>query len=152
MNKLLDAFGPGAIATGESPADWREAVAFAGDLLVASGRVTVDYTAQMIAAVEEFGPYIVIAPGIALAHARTGESVLETGLALLALATPVEFGNAANDPVRLVFALSAVDHDSHIEVMSQLASALTDPRIVNSLLNATEPGAIRRILAGDLKQ
>lgn len=152
MNKLLDAFGPGAIATGESPADWREAVAFAGDLLVASGRVTVDYTAQMIAAVEKFGPYIVIAPGIALAHARTGESVLGTGLALLVLATPVEFGNAANDPVRLVFALSAVDHDSHIEVMSQLASALTDPRIVNSLLNASEPGAIRRILAGDLKQ
>lgn len=152
MTKLSDAFGPGAIAARVSAGNWREAVSAAGELLVASNRVSGAYTAEMIAAVEEFGPYIVIAPGIALAHARTGDSVIQTGLALAQLADPIEFGSEHNDPVSLVFALAAVDHDAHIEVMSQLASLLTDPEIVNSLLNASETEQIRLILSGDLKQ
>lgn len=152
MTKLLDAFGPAAIAVGQSATTWREAVTLAGDLLVASGRTEADYSAQMIAAVEEFGPYIVIAPGIALAHARTSEAVLSTGLSLATLASPVEFGNEANDPVSLVFGLAALDHESHIDVMSELAAALGNPEIVNSLLNASDSEQIRQILAGDLKQ
>lgn len=152
MTNLSDAFGPGAIATRVSAGNWREAVTAAGELLVTSGRVSAAYTGEMIAAVEEYGPYIVIAPGIALAHARTSESVLATGLSLAQLADPIEFGSEHNDPVSLVFALAAIDHDSHIEVMSQLASALTDQQIVNNLLNASESEQIRLIISGDLKQ
>ena len=43
--------------------------------------------------VDEHGPYIVIAPGLALAHARPGPEVLADGLAVVTLAEPVPFGH-----------------------------------------------------------
>lgn len=126
--------------------DRDSAIEAAGDLLVTSGRVTPDYVNQMVAAVAEFGPYIVIAPGIALAHARPGESVLATGMSLAVLASPIEFGSA-NDPVRLVFGLAAKDHDGHVEALAALASRLGDEAFVNKLLNAPTNDALANLLS-----
>lgn len=137
------ASGSLAVAVGATSRD--EAIRAAGDLLVVSGRVTPAYIEQMVAAVEEFGPYIVIAPGIALAHARPSEAVLQTGLSLAVLAEPVEFGSH-NDPVRLVFGLAAVDHDGHVGVLAQLAERLTDEEYVNSLLNASTVSQLRALV------
>ena len=123
-----------------------EAIEAAGDLLVTSGRATPEYVEQMVAAVEEFGPYIVIAPGIALAHARPSEAVLDTGMSLAVLAEPIEFGSA-NDPVRLVFGLAAKDHDGHIEALAALAERLTDQTFVKNLLNAVTNEALWSLLS-----
>lgn len=141
------AFAEGSLAVAVSAADREQAIRASGDLLVSSGRVTAEYVEQMLAAVAEFGPYIVIAPGIALAHARPSEAVLETGLSLAVLASPVEFGSH-NDPVSLVFGLAAVDHDSHIEVLATLAERLGDEVFVNSLINAPTIAQLGALLSG----
>ena len=142
------AFGGGSLAVAVSATDRDSAIRASGELLVASGRVTGEYVDQMVAAVEEFGPYIVIAPGIALAHARPSESVLSTGLSLAVLAEPIEFGSH-NDPVRLVFGLAAKDHDGHMTVLASLAERLTDEDYVNSLLNAHTIDELARLLTAD---
>jgi ascorbate PTS system EIIA or EIIAB component len=131
----LIAFGEGSLAVAVAATDRESAIRASGELLVASARCTREYVDQMVAAVEEFGPYIVIAPGIALAHARPSDAVLQTGLSLAVLAEPIEFGSH-NDPVRLVFGLAAKDHDGHMEVLAALAERLTDEDFVNALLNA----------------
>jgi PTS system ascorbate-specific IIA component len=143
---LASAFAEGSIAVAVLAADRDEAIRASGELLVASGRTTIEYTEQMLAAVEEFGPYIVIAPQIALAHARPSEAVLETGLSLAVLADGVAFGSP-NDPVRLVFGLAAKDHDGHISVLSALAERLSDQDFVNSLLNASTSAQIGALLS-----
>ena len=104
----------------------------------------------MLAVLDELGPYFVIAPGIAIAHARPSESVLSAGLSLAVLATPVEFGSDHNDPVRLVFGLCAKDHDGHIEVLAGLAEVLSDDTQVNFLLNAPDASRIHDFLASGL--
>ncbi len=151
-SRLAQAFAPGSIAVQALVADWRAAVELAGSLLVASGRTTTEYTGAMVAAIEELGPYIVIAPGVALAHARPGPSVLATGMSLVTLAEPVAFGNLANDPVSLVFALSAKDHDSHIELLQAFAQLMSDPASVNLLLTSTSVETIRGLLAKPLRE
>lgn len=138
-------FAPGSLAVTVGATSRDEAIRAAGDLLVVSGRVTPAYIEQMVAAVEEFGPYIVIAPGIALAHARPSDAVLQTGLSLAVLAEPVDFGSH-NDPVRLVFGLAAVDHDGHVGVLAQLAEHLTDEEYVNNLLNASTVSQLRALV------
>jgi PTS system ascorbate-specific IIA component len=143
----LIAFAEGSLAVSVSAADREQAIRASGELLVSSGRVTSEYVEQMLAAVEEFGPYIVIAPGIALAHARPSEAVLETGLSLAVLAAPVEFGSH-NDPVRLVFGLAALDHESHIGVLAALAERLGDEEFVNNLTNAVTIGQLSALLNG----
>ncbi len=146
-SRLAQAFAPGSIAVQAVCADWRAAVELAGNLLVESGRTKPDYTRSMISAIEELGPYIVIAPGVALAHARPSDSVLSTGMSLVTLAKPVSFGNLANDPVSLVFALAAADHDSHIELLQGFAELMSNPASVNLLLTSASVETIRGLLA-----
>ena len=140
---LAKAFGEDSIRVGAIALDREHAIEMAGELLVASGRSTPEYTESMLEAVAENGPYIVIAPGIALAHGRPSEAVLEIGLSLVTLAEPVIFGNEANDPVRLVIGLCAIDHSSHIDIMAELATFLGDRSSVNNLLNAVHNDQIR---------
>ena len=142
---LATAFAEHSIRVGAIALDREHAIEMAGELLVASGRSTPEYTESMIDAVVENGPYIVIAPGIALAHGRPSEAVLEIGLSLVTLAQPVVFGNEANDPVSLVIGLCATDHSSHIEIMAELATFLGDSFSVNTVLNAVDSDHIRSL-------
>ena len=141
-----EALGQDAIALGFAARNRTEAIAESGRLLVASGRVELPYVDEMVQAVEDHGPYIVIAPGIALAHGRPSKLVLETGISLVTLAQPVTFGNEKNDPVRLVIGLAAFDHTAHLGMMRDLAAMLIDSEIVNSLLNAVTIQQIRDLL------
>lgn len=143
---LQEAFAEGSIAVAALPSP-ESALRVAGGLLEISGRTHAEYTDAMVDAMHEFGPYFVIAPGIALAHARPSESVISVGLSLLVLTEPITFGNEANDPVRLVFGLCATDHDSHLALMAELSNVLIDADRVNSLLNARTVEDIRGILA-----
>jgi PTS system ascorbate-specific IIA component len=118
---LTDAFPPGAVRAGVHCEGWREAVRVAGGLLVETGAATERYVDAIVGAVEELGPYIVLAPGIAIAHARPEDGAVAVGFALARLAEPVAFGSRSNDPVDLVFAFASPDKDQHIAALSTLA-------------------------------
>lgn len=137
-----------AISIRASATDWREAVRQAGIALVASGATTGAYTDEMIGAVEQLGPYIVIAPGIALAHSRPSPSVLHAGLSIVTLARPVAFGHRTNDPVRLVVGLAAPDADGHVEALATLADFLSDDDRRAALLAADDAATVRSLIAG----
>jgi PTS system ascorbate-specific IIA component len=148
MGSVLDqALGQGSIRLKQNCLNWKESFQVAGSALVESNRTTQNYIQEMIKAFEELGPYMVIAPGIALAHGRPSESVLETGLSLVTLSNPIEFGHSSNDPVSLVIGLAAVDHDGHIDLMSALAEVLMNEETVNMLLNATNESEVRSYLS-----
>jgi PTS system ascorbate-specific IIA component len=148
MSELLNqALAEGSISVRATASNWKQAIELAGEALVTSQRTTTQYTEAMVQAFEELGPYMVIAPGIALAHARPSEAVLGTGLSLITLSEPVVFGSEANDPVRLVIGLAAVDHDSHIDLMAALSDILMDVMKVNMLLQAENVEQVRDLLS-----
>jgi PTS system ascorbate-specific IIA component len=143
--KLAEAFAENSLRVFAAALDREHAIELAGDLLVSSGRVTPEYTVAMVDVLESHGPYFVIAPGIALAHAKPSEFVISSGLSLVTLAEPIVFGSEANDPVELVFGLCAVDHDSHLEMLAELSNLLSDNEAVNILLNAGDTEQIRSL-------
>ena len=145
---LPDLFAPGAIVLDERAADWEAAVRASGRLLEESGVADAVYTEAMVASVHDNGPYIVLAPGFALAHARPSEAVHRTGMAWVRLASPVEFGHAKNDPVTLVVALAALDGSAHQAAMGSLALLLADPEARAALDSAATPDDVRALLAG----
>ena len=104
---LASAFGPSSIAVTSDRLSWQDALARAVALLEIDGRVTTGYLDDVLSANQKLGPYFVIAPQIAIAHAAPSEHVVETGFALLKLESPVASGSI-NDPVSLLFAFSAV--------------------------------------------
>ncbi|WP_424214958.1 PTS sugar transporter subunit IIA [Streptomyces sp. BI20] len=133
MPELSDLLPPEAVRVDLPAGDWREAVTLAGSLLTATGAAEDAYTSEMIVNVEENGPYIVIAPGLAFAHARPSPAVRRTGLSFVRLARPVEFGHESNDPVSLVVGLAARDSGDHTAAMAALAGRLADPEVSAAL-------------------
>ncbi|ANE05153.1 PTS sugar transporter subunit IIA [Corynebacterium crudilactis] len=124
--------------------DWRDGIRAAGALLEKTHSIDSAYTDAMIASVEENGPYIVVAPGFAFAHARPSEAVHETAMSWVRLATPISFGHEKNDPVDLIVALAAQDSTSHNKAMAALAKALGKYR--TELNQAQTPEEIQAIL------
>lgn len=116
--------------------DWESAVRAGGQLLLESSKCAPEYIDAMVRTVKEMGPYMVLAPGLALAHARPDDGTLEVGLSLVTLETPVEFGSKVNDPVELVISFCAVDQQSHVEVLKALARFLRDDENQQLLKNA----------------
>lgn len=135
-----------AIRIGAHARDWRAAVRVSGEALVASGATDPAYTDEMIATVEQLGPYIVIAPGIALAHSRPSPAVHRSGISLVTLTTPVAFGHRQNDPVSLVVGLAAPDDDGHVTALATLAEFLADDERRAALMAAPTPEAVRRLI------
>jgi mannitol/fructose-specific phosphotransferase system IIA component (Ntr-type) len=134
------------IALGLSVHDWQQAVREAGSLLVKAGGVEPRYVEAMIQMVQEIGPYIVIAPGVALPHARPEDGVKEACMSLMTLDPPVNFGNEYNDPVELVVAFGTTDNKAHIEALAALARLLGDANTLESLKRASSPAEILKLI------
>jgi PTS system ascorbate-specific IIA component len=135
-----------AIELGATAADWRAAVHLVGDVLARSGATTPEYGDEMVRMIEEHGPYVVIAPGLALAHARPGPSVLADGFAIVTLATPVNFGHPHNDPVKVVVGLAIKTADTHLAAVAQLANVFNDSSAIDELAVASSTAEIQRIM------
>ena len=125
--------------------DWKEAIRQAGGILEAAGSITSEYTESMVQAVETFGPYIVMMPGFAIAHAAPAPSVLKTGMALLNLAEPVSFGSP-NDPVNLMLCVACIDRESHVRALQAVAEVLCEDGIMDKLASAASADELAEIL------
>jgi len=139
-----------AIVLGADASDWRAAVRLAGAALVRSGVARPGYADEMIRMIEEHGPYVVIAPGLALAHARPGPEVLGDGLAVVTLATPVPFGHPHNDPVSIVLGLAITSVPGHLESIAALANIFNDSTATAELAAATSSAEVLRIMSAAL--
>ncbi|MRX42935.1 PTS sugar transporter subunit IIA [Agromyces kandeliae] len=127
-------------------ADWRDAVRAAGRALARSGATLPGYADRMIDVLEEFGAYIVIAPGLALAHARPGPDVRRSGLAVVTLADPVAFGHPHNDPVRVVLGLAVSNAEEHVASVADLANVFNERDAIDRIAAAETPAEVRAVL------
>ena len=107
----------------ETPED---VIRYAGGLLERAGKIQPAYTQKMVDAFHTIGPYIVMAPGIAMPHACPSGDVMAPCISFVRLREPVAFGHPGNDPVKLVFALGGVEHGGHLEVLEALSGLLGD--------------------------
>ncbi|NHU84815.1 PTS sugar transporter subunit IIA [Kocuria sp. JC486] len=139
MATLHELVTPDSIRLDVRAADWHDAMRTVGEVLVSAGISDDSYTESMIHNVEEHGPYIVVSPGFAFAHARANDDVHHTGMAWIRLAEPVEFGHESNDPVTLIASLAAMNSSSHIAATQQLATLMADPTKRTALATAATP-------------
>lgn len=127
-------------------ADWQEAVRLGGRLLVDAGLAEPRYIDAIIQSTYELGPYYVLAPGLAMPHARPEEGVNKTGFSFLTLSKPVQFGHSENDPVDILIFMAAVDDHSHIEALSQVAAVFSDDRTLVRIRQAGNVSEITELL------
>lgn len=118
-------------------ADREDAIRKAAACLVEEKKIKQDYIEQMIEALHKFGPYIVVIPGIALAHAEAGSTVMEECMSMMTLKEPIAFGHESNDPVSVVFVIASNTKDKHLEVLMDMSKLLMKKEFIQ-LLNESE--------------
>lgn len=129
--------------------DWKEAIRGNAKPLIAEGYIENEYVDAVIACVEKYGPYIVIAPNIAMPHSTEGApGVLKTGIGFMKTEKPVHFD--PDDPekdARLFFMLASNDSDTHLNNMMQLAEMLSDDNLVADLLTVRNDEDLLKVAA-----
>lgn len=126
------------IALNDPATTWEEAIRKGGELLLRNESIRHEYIEAMVASVNKYGPYIVIAPGVAMAHARPDDGVNKIGFSLITLDTPVKFGNEENDPVEIVITIAAIDHSTHLKALSELSEFVNDSEFIDTVKHAVE--------------
>jgi PTS system ascorbate-specific IIA component len=142
---LISYFGAGSIVAQDASPSFADAVSQSVSLLVASGKAQLSYVDEVLESLKTLGPYFVIAPGLALAHAKPSDSVLAPGMALLKLAQPVISGSA-NDPVSLVFSMCSPNASEHMEMLADFGQIMSTDQVMTNLLNASAVSVIEDIL------
>ncbi len=121
----------------KSAADWQEAIRISSDVLLEKGYIEQSYQDAMIDSVNEYGPYIVIAPGIAMPHARPETGSIKVGFSILKLDEPVSFSESPDHQVNLFIALSCKDANTHIEILQSIITLLDTEEKQNKAKNAS---------------
>jgi len=146
--RLVDVVKPELVRVGVRAWDREDAIRKAGDLLVQNHIAEPRYVDAMVRTCDELGPYIVLAPGVAIPHAASEDGARAVGLALIALAEPIEFGNEENDPVHIVIAFASCDSDIHVGILSSLAHFLEDKKRIHAVAKASSSQEVIRQIVG----
>ncbi|UUX33528.1 BglG family transcription antiterminator [Fundicoccus culcitae] len=120
LPKIKDVLLEGNIIFNLKAFDWQDAITKTATPLLEKGIINSNYLEAMITAVRLHGPYIAIAPNIALAHSRPNDGVNQLGLSVSKLITPINFGHDSYDPIKIVFCIAPVDSYTHINIMKSI--------------------------------
>jgi PTS system ascorbate-specific IIA component len=140
----------GRVQFAEKAEGWEEAVRLSCRPLIEDGTIEPAYADEIVTAVREYGPYIVLMPGFALPHAmKNSANAHGTAIAFMKLAEPVSFDvNNPEKDASVFFTLSAVDNEEHLKNMRKLWKMLTDEALCGELRNVQ---SVEELLALDAK-
>jgi len=130
----------------EQVTDWQQALEITAAPLEQANIIGAEYLSAIIAQHHKLGPYYVLAPGLAMPHARPEEGAKGLGLSLLKLHQGVNFNSEDNDPVDVIIMLAAPDSHSHIEMISSLAELFSNEEDMALLHNANTLAEIISII------
>ncbi|EDV0659245.1 PTS sugar transporter subunit IIA [Salmonella enterica] len=130
----------------ESLETWPQALEICGKPLLDAGVIAPEYLTAIVQQHQKLGPYYVLAPGLAMPHARPEEGAKGLGLSLLKLQRGVSFGADEFDPVDIIIMLAAPDKHSHIEMISALAELFSSDVDMEKLHQAINLEDIKTII------
>ncbi|GCL69920.1 PTS fructose transporter subunit IIC [Veillonella tobetsuensis] len=135
--KITDLLKPQSILLHAAPTDKADAIYTLGDLMDKSGNLSdkAEYLKAVFAR-EEAGS-TGLGDGIATPHAKSN-GVKEAGLAAMVVPNGVDFDALDGQPSRLFFMIAAPEGaaDTHVEVLSKLATMVIDPDFKNALIQS----------------
>lgn len=132
----------------DSVNDWKQAITLSAQPLLAKGAITEDYINAIFNSHQELGPYYVLAPGLAMPHARPEQGAIKNGLSLLHIKQGVSFDADENDPIYVVIMLCAFSGEEHINMITALAEIFSDDERLAALLEASSMEAIQSVING----
>ncbi|WP_300003843.1 PTS sugar transporter subunit IIA [uncultured Cedecea sp.] len=130
--------------------NWQQAIDIAAHPLILFGAAQPQYLDGIIENTLSWGPYYLIAPGVALPHARPEQGANHNQITVTTLSTPVEFGHEDCDPVWLLLCVSAIDANEHIKIIQKISQLIDSPEILITLREAQTDEDLYSLIANSL--
>lgn len=116
LAQMLD---PSKIMIKQEKITWEQGILQAADILEKNGCVGSDYGKKAVENVKEYGDYIIISKGIALAHAGKKEAhVYKDGLSLVMCPEGIEF--TEGNIVYLVFCFAVAEEKDYLKLFQEI--------------------------------
>ena len=144
--KLIDYFPEASISIKQAAKNWQEAIDFSMSSLLVNNYINSDYIKAIKDSTVNNGPYYILAPGVAMPHARPECGALKTGMSLTLLRESVHF-TEDEQPIKLLIGLSAANADSHIGAIQVLSELLCEEETLSALLSAKSEKQLADIIA-----
>ncbi len=126
---------------------WQDAVKKSLEKLEEKGFVTDNYCADIFDQVKKNGFYFLVAPGIALPHARPEAGVNQNCVALTTFKNGIYFNDESYDPVWIFLAVAATDNTSHNEVvLAQAAELLSNEEFIEKLRDVDNKDEFKKLV------
>lgn len=114
--------------------------------LIEQGKVETSYLDAIKAKHNEIGAYYVLAPKIAMPHARPEDGVNEAALQITVFKNGVDLESEDNGDVFFSVTLAAMDSDSHIQTIVALSELFQNDDDIDAIIAADTESDIRAIL------
>lgn len=122
---------------------WEESIKIAANPLLEKGVIEEKYVSAMIKSINELGFYIILRENLAMPHARPEDGAVGTGISLLKLTEPVNYGE---QKIYLIFVLASKDADSHMEILMKLMELFQNDECIEKLIKASNIHEIEEII------
>ncbi|WP_280770696.1 PTS sugar transporter subunit IIA [Salipaludibacillus daqingensis] len=128
--------------------NWMDAIRISAQPLLQEQKITTNYVEAMITNIQELGPYILIAPNVALPHARPEQGVNEIGLSVTVFQEMVFFDKAeAEKPseAKIFICLAAKDSESHLNLLKEISSLIENEEMITRMMNTNSEEELHEI-------
>jgi len=126
---------------------WHDVLAIGCQLLEQDDIIETRYQSEILKLIDQYGPYMLIANDIFLAHAAPNQGSKKIGLSLILLDNPVKI-TAKNQSVYVtcVFVLSPGLKREHEKALTELIDIVRNTDNVKKLLHAKDAQTVRNII------
>lgn len=103
----------------DSDFDWQQAIRAAADILIKKGCIGTGFVEKAIQNIKDYGDYIILGEGVALAHAGKDYDVYEDSLSLLISRSGIIFSEGDRE-VNFLFCFSSRGINDYVELFREI--------------------------------
>lgn len=150
-NAMAELLKKDFIAIKTASCHWKEAIKRSAEPLEQFGYIEQRYAEEAIQKVEEYGDYIVVSRGVALAHAGKDSGVIKDGLSLLVCKDGISF-QKDKAKVNLIFCFACTGEKEYLDLIKEIVAVGKEQNRLKMILNCNTAQEIYDTLIFDEKR
>ncbi|MDQ1000440.1 mannitol operon transcriptional antiterminator [Neobacillus niacini] len=124
--------------------NWENAIRKTAEVLFATNSISKNYIEAVISLAHQYGPYFVISPQIAIAHAQPKDGVSKLGVALSIYKNGLNI--MGKKDIKFLFVLASPNQSDHLHILQNIAFIAEKPDVLDLLVDAKDEKEILWIL------
>ncbi len=143
---LRELLNEDTIYLNQEATSWEDAIRVSANPLKNLGYIKDSYIYAMIENVRKLGPYIVIAPKVAMPHARPEDGVNKVSMTLTTFKEDIYFSGKEQHKVKILISLAPKDNQTHIKALACLTKMLSKKENIDKILNSKDKYEVLEVI------